>query len=118
MAPHAELSNEQPTTWEAPKVKSPYNGHTAAPVESAGPAKTISDTISSAYKILERPIGSRRALRVVCMGAGYSGLMMAILFNEKMKNSNASLAVYEKNVDIGGTWLENRYPGCRCDIPA
>jgi cation diffusion facilitator CzcD-associated flavoprotein CzcO len=22
--------------------------------------------------------------------------------------------VYEKNEDIGGTWLENRYPGCAC----
>lgn len=26
--------------------------------------------------------------------------------------------MYEKNTDIGGTWLENRYPGCACDIPS
>lgn len=26
--------------------------------------------------------------------------------------------IYEKNEDIGGTWLENRYPGCACDIPS
>ncbi|PLB49298.1 putative flavin-binding monooxygenase [Aspergillus steynii IBT 23096] len=31
---------------------------------------------------------------------------------------NLELIVYEKNDDIGGTWLENRYPGCACDIPA
>jgi hypothetical protein len=24
--------------------------------------------------------------------------------------------IYEKNADIGGTWLENRYPGAACDI--
>ncbi|KAL4805227.1 hypothetical protein BDV18DRAFT_153027 [Aspergillus unguis] len=24
----------------------------------------------------------------------------------------------EKNDDIGGTWYENRYPGCACDIPS
>jgi cation diffusion facilitator CzcD-associated flavoprotein CzcO len=24
----------------------------------------------------------------------------------------------EKNADIGGTWLENRYPGCACDVPS
>lgn len=70
------------------------------------------------YRIVEEPIGTRRPLRVVCMGAGYSGLMMAIIFNERMRDSNATLQIYERNEDIGGTWLENRYPGCRCDIPA
>jgi cation diffusion facilitator CzcD-associated flavoprotein CzcO len=28
------------------------------------------------------------------------------------------MVCYEKNHDIGGTWLENRYPGCACDIPS
>lgn len=70
------------------------------------------------YEILERPIGSRRRLRVVCLGAGYSGLMMAILYNEKLRDANVELTIYERNADLGGTWLENRYPGCKCDIPA
>ena len=26
--------------------------------------------------------------------------------------------IYEKNPDIGGTWLENRYPGAACDVPS
>jgi hydroxyversicolorone monooxygenase len=26
--------------------------------------------------------------------------------------------IYEKNNDIGGTWLENRYPGAACDVPS
>ncbi|KAF2653673.1 FAD/NAD(P)-binding domain-containing protein [Lophiostoma macrostomum CBS 122681] len=52
------------------------------------------------------------------MGAGYSGLMMAIVFSEKMQDKNAELVIYERNHDLGGTWLENRYPGCKCDIPA
>ena len=25
--------------------------------------------------------------------------------------------IFEKNDDVGGTWLENRYPGCRVDNP-
>ena len=70
------------------------------------------------YEILERPIGTRRHIRIVCLGAGYSGLMMAILCNEKLKDANVDLTIYERNSDIGGTWLENRYPGCKCDIPA
>ncbi|KAL2067206.1 hypothetical protein VTL71DRAFT_1630 [Oculimacula yallundae] len=70
------------------------------------------------YQIVEKPIGTRRPIRVACMGAGYSGLMMSIVFAEKMKDKNAELVVYERNEDLGGTWLENRYPGCKCDIPA
>lgn len=29
----------------------------------------------------------------------------------------AELVIYEKNDDIGGVWLENRYPGAACDVP-
>ncbi|KIM94682.1 hypothetical protein OIDMADRAFT_60459 [Oidiodendron maius Zn] len=32
--------------------------------------------------------------------------------------SKLDLQVYEKNDDIAGTWWENVYPGCACDIPA
>ncbi|KIW88136.1 uncharacterized protein Z519_11247 [Cladophialophora bantiana CBS 173.52] len=64
------------------------------------------------------PIGEHRPIRVVCIGAGYSGLMMAIIAEQKMKNHNVSFQVYEMNQDLGGTWLVNRYPGCQCDIPA
>src|SRR6202000_417487 len=31
---------------------------------------------------------------------------------------NVTFVIYEKNADVGGTWLENRYPGCTCDIPS
>lgn len=61
------------------------------------------------YKITEQPIGSRRPIRVACMGSGYSGLMMGIIFSQKMKDKNAELVIYERNEDLGGTWLENRY---------
>lgn len=71
-------------------------------------SEIFNNAIDSAYRIIEQPIGTRRPLRVVCMGAGYSGVMMSIVFNERLRDSNASLAVYERNEDIGGTWLENR----------
>jgi cation diffusion facilitator CzcD-associated flavoprotein CzcO len=29
-----------------------------------------------------------------------------------------TLKIYEKNPDVGGTWYENRYPGCACDNPS
>src|SRR5262249_53730743 len=29
-----------------------------------------------------------------------------------------SFLIIEKSSEIGGTWWENRYPGCACDIPS
>jgi glycerate-2-kinase len=65
--------------------------------------------LDPSYTIKEEPISTRRPIRVVCMGAGYSGLMMTIMFSQKMKGKNAELVVYERNEDLGGTWLLNRY---------
>ena len=31
---------------------------------------------------------------------------------------NVAFTIYEKNSDVGGTWLESRYPGVSCDVPA
>ncbi|KAF5003207.1 hypothetical protein FDECE_10225 [Fusarium decemcellulare] len=32
--------------------------------------------------------------------------------------TNYDLVCYEKNAGVGGTWFENRYPECACDLPA
>jgi hypothetical protein len=73
------------------------NGYPSSPIH-----------LDPAYQIIEQPIGTRRPIRIACMGAGYSGLMMAIMFSETMKDKNAELVIYERNKDLGGTWLENR----------
>jgi cation diffusion facilitator CzcD-associated flavoprotein CzcO len=52
---------------------------------------------------------------VLIVGAGFSGLCMGIkLLEADMK----SFLIIEKSEDIGGTWWDNRYPGCACDIPS
>jgi ribulose 1,5-bisphosphate synthetase/thiazole synthase len=55
------------------------------------------------------PINSRHPLRVVCIGSGYSGLMMAIVMTEKFRDANLEFQIYEKNQDLGGTWFVNRF---------
>lgn len=50
------------------------------------------------------------------MGAGFSGLYLAYRLQQRCEN--VELVIYEKNHDVGGTWLENTYPGVACDIPA
>ncbi|KIX05693.1 uncharacterized protein Z518_03665 [Rhinocladiella mackenziei CBS 650.93] len=66
--------------------------------------------------ISERAIDEPRPLRVIYVGAGASGICAAIRFPQFVPT--VELAIYEKNPDVGGTWFENRYPGCACDIPA
>ena len=70
-------------------------------------------------QVNDEPLYAPRKLRVVCVGAGFSGLLIAYKFKHQYKVQEAiDLAIYEKNADVGGTWLENRYPGVACDIPA
>jgi cation diffusion facilitator CzcD-associated flavoprotein CzcO len=49
------------------------------------------------------------------VGAGFSGLCMAMKLRAAGMNS---FLMIEKSDGIGGTWWENRYPGCACDIPS
>lgn len=55
------------------------------------------------------PIYRERYMRIICIGAGASGLLFAYKLQRSFKNF--SLTVYEKNGTVSGTWYENRYPG-------
>ena len=53
------------------------------------------------------------AFSVVVIGAGMSGLLVA----HRLQQAGIPFTIVEKNDDVGGTWLENSYPGCRVDNP-
>lgn len=57
----------------------------------------------------DKPIHDERPLKIICAGAGASGLLFAYKLQRSFENFE--LILYEKNEDIGGTWLENKYPG-------
>ncbi|EME82838.1 uncharacterized protein MYCFIDRAFT_203419 [Pseudocercospora fijiensis CIRAD86] len=61
-------------------------------------------------------MGTKRRVKVIFIGAGCSGINFTAQMYKHM--SNIDLVIYEKNPDVGGTWFENRYPGCACDIPS
>src|SRR2546430_16085 len=52
---------------------------------------------------------------VVIVGSGFSGLGMAIALK---KAGRHDFVILEKDYDLGGTWRDNTYPGCACDIPS
>ncbi|EUC47349.1 hypothetical protein COCMIDRAFT_90164 [Bipolaris oryzae ATCC 44560] len=55
-------------------------------------------------------------VRIIHIGAGATGLCAAYKMRNALKDYE--LVCYEKNNQVGGTWFENTYPGCACDVPA
>ncbi len=54
-------------------------------------------------------------MKVAILGAGVSGICMAI----KLKKSGIEeFTIFEKSSNLGGTWFDNTYPGCACDVPS
>ena len=49
------------------------------------------------------------------VGSGFAGLGMAIRLREA---GIEDFVVLEKADDVGGTWRDNSYPGCACDVPS
>jgi cation diffusion facilitator CzcD-associated flavoprotein CzcO len=52
---------------------------------------------------------------IAIIGAGFSGLAMAI---QLQKRGIHSFTIYEAGDEVGGTWRDNTYPGCACDVPS
>ena len=53
--------------------------------------------------------------KIAIVGTGFSGLGMAIRLKQE---GEQDFVLLERAGDIGGTWRDNTYPGCRCDVPS
>ncbi|HZO94555.1 MAG TPA: NAD(P)/FAD-dependent oxidoreductase [Candidatus Baltobacteraceae bacterium] len=52
---------------------------------------------------------------VAIVGAGFAGIGMAIRLKRR---GVRDVVLLERAGEIGGTWRDNAYPGCACDIPS
>ena len=59
--------------------------------------------------------GAPRRVRVAVVGAGFSGLGIAIGLKRAGIND---FVLLERASELGGTWRDNSYPGCQCDVPS
>jgi len=66
------------------------------------------------FSILNKPIHNERPVRIICIGAGASGLLLAYKLQRSFDRFD--LSIYEKNDSVSGTWYENKYPGYVPDI--
>ncbi|CAK7232829.1 hypothetical protein SBRCBS47491_008401 [Sporothrix bragantina] len=128
--PTSDLKVQQPTvveieTKEEPATKTngvhaipeTQKAAPAAPATSAAPRPRRNGELGYfRNEELGEPIHHERHMRIVVVGAGASGLCFAYKLQRSFRNF--SLNIFEKNPDISGTWYENRYPGCACDVPS
>ncbi len=56
-----------------------------------------------------------RDVHVAIVGAGFGGIGAAVRLRAAGIDD---VVVLERSDRLGGTWRENTYPGCACDVPA
>src|SRR6476620_5701005 len=56
-----------------------------------------------------------RHVQMAIVGSGFAGLGMAIRLKQR---GIENFLVLERADDVGGTWRDNHYPGCQCDVPS
>ena len=54
-------------------------------------------------------------VRVAIIGAGFGGIGAAIALH---KAGRGDFVILERASAVGGTWRDNSYPGCTCDVPS
>lgn len=64
-------------------------------------------------ELAKLPAEARANFKVLIVGAGMSGLLAGI----RLKAAGIGFEIVERHGDVGGTWYQNTYPGCRVDSP-
>ncbi len=123
-----ELSDPDP--WQRYRVTGlstpPFAAQTAtrgAPQDEAANPEPRGEISTAAPETTERRPAARRArpaplpghVRVAIIGAGFGGIGAAIALR---KAGHTDFVVLERATAVGGTWRDNSYPGCTCDVPS
>jgi hypothetical protein len=93
----------------------------ATGVPAANGVPTVNGvTVTNGAAFRDTPAYKPRRLRVVTIGAGYSGLTLAHKFQHQHAQLQGFIehTIYEARSELGGTWLVNTYPGVVCDVPS
>ena len=71
------------------------------------------ENAANPYRCATTPLPGRT--RIAILGAGMSGLCMAIALR---KRGISDFVILEKASSVGGTWRDNTYPNIACDVPS
>jgi hypothetical protein len=118
-----EIPAVYPTKLKNPLQASVYNEvSNGAPEVEASRAEA-----TNGHNLKSQPVSFNpqyalkpRKLRIITIGAGFSGLLIAHKFQHRFPELQEFVdhTIFESRSDIGGTWLVNTYPGVQCDVPS
>jgi len=75
----------------------------------------VTDPPAAAPAAHPGPEPGTQHVRIAIVGSGFSGLGLAIRLRRQGMHD---FVVLERGDDVGGTWRDNTYPGCACDVPS
>lgn len=93
-----------------------YHSLAPGPAKPGEATESYEDIDELAYALSRVPTFTSRPLKIVAIGAGFSGLALARAVHVG-KLQNASITVYEKNADVGGTWYVPARPSLSLALP-
>ena len=94
------------------------NGHHKSHTDGIDGHKRTSGEEEYSIPMEEKLAYTPRKLRVITVGAGFSGLMMAHKLQHRYPEMDSLIDhnTFEARSQLGGTWLVNTYPGVQCDV--
>lgn len=102
-----------------PAPELPDISRNGIPVPLVGTAEN-GTTTKDPFELNEQYAFTPRKLKVITIGAGFSGLLMAHKFQHRFPEMQDMVdhTIFEAHSEVGGTWFVNNYPGVQCDVPA
>jgi hypothetical protein len=81
---------------------------------------TTNGVVEDPFKLASEYAYTPRKIKVITIGAGFSGLLMAHKFQHRFPEMRDIVEhkIFEARSEVGGTWFVNDYPGVQCDVPA
>ena len=107
--PSAELLVEMMSTSLGELVPIEYAPMIAHDLETGSSRRTDVSVVSAGPRPSPPP-----GFEVLIIGSGVSGICAAV----RLQEAGIPYTIIEKNDSVGGTWLDNRYPGCGVDVPS
>ena len=58
---------------------------------------------------------AERHTRIAVIGAGFGGIATGLRL---LRAGHDDFVIFDRGAEVGGTWRDNTYPGCACDVPS
>ncbi|MEV7771160.1 NAD(P)/FAD-dependent oxidoreductase [Kitasatospora sp. NPDC086791] len=99
-----------PGTSDAIGTSGPYGADAGADADIA--TETPDTSAATGARVAEE---AAPHVRVAVIGSGFGGLGAAVRLR---RAGITDFVVLERADSVGGTWRDNSYPGCACDVPS